>query len=130
MNVADFRLAFPAFTAAVAPDARVAFWLRLAALRLPAERWGELLEDAQALFAAHQLTLEAAAAKAKDGTGGMSAAAGALASESKTVGPVSMSKSYNNAATANPLAGSWNATVYGQQLHEMAMLVGAGGVQL
>lgn len=130
MDVAGFRAAFPAFTGEQHAYGRVAFWLRLAALRLPADRWGELLDDGIALFTAHQLTLEARANKAKDGTGGMDAAAGPLASESKTVGPVSVSKGYNSAATADPQAGQWNATVYGQQLYELMRLVGAGGVQL
>lgn len=130
MDVAGFRTAYPAFTAELHPDARVAFHLRVAGLRLPPERWGDMLDDGTGLFVAHYLTLEARAAQATDGTGGMDAAAGVLASESKTVGPVSKSKAYTNAATAKPGEGHWNATIYGQQFRDMANLVGMGGIQV
>jgi hypothetical protein len=127
MDVPGFRTAFPSFTEALHPAERVAFWLRAAALRLPQGRWGELHEDGVALFVAHHLTLEAEANKAKDGTGGAAAARGPVASEARTVGPVSTSKAYAGAATARAEAGHWNATIYGQQLLDLMRLVGAGG---
>lgn len=130
MDAAGFREAFPSFTEELHPDARVAFHLRVAGLRLPPDRWGDLLDDGTRLFVAHYLTLEARANQSKDGTGGMDAAAGVLASESRTVGPVSKSKSYTNAATAEPGGGHWNATIYGQQFRDLANLVGMGGLQL
>lgn len=128
MDVAGFREAYPVFDRM--PDSRVAFHLRAAGLRLPPTRWGDLLDDGMGLFVAHYLTLEARANQATDGTGGMDAAAGVLASESKTVGPVSKSKAYTNAATAEPGAGHWNATIYGQQFRDLARIVGMGGMQL
>lgn len=130
MDVAGFREAFPAFTQELHPDARVAFHLRVAGLRLSPDRWDELLEDGIGLFVAHHLTLEAKTNQAKDGTGGMDAAAGTLASQTKTVGPVSRSRSYTNAAIADPDAGHWNLTSYGLQFRDLAKLVGMGGVQL
>ena len=130
MDVAGFREAFPAFTQELHPYARVAFHLRVAGLRLSPERWGDFLEDGIGLFVAHHLTLEAKTNQATDGTGGMDAAAGTLASESKTVGPVSKSRSYTNAATADPNAGHWNLTSYGLQFRDLAKLVGMGGIQL
>lgn len=130
MDVAGFRAAYPAFTAELHPDVRVAFHLRAAGLRLPPERWGDLLDDGTGLYVAHHLTLEAKANQAADGTGGMDAAAGTLASESKTVGPVSKSKAYTNAASAEPGGGHWNLTLYGQQFRDLAKLVGMGGIQL
>lgn len=130
MDVAGFREAFPTFTVELHPDVRVAFWLRMAGLRLPSERWGDMLDDGVALFVAHNLTLEALASKAKDGTGGADAAAGPVASESKTVGPVSSSKGYAGASTAKEGAGNYNATIYGQQFHDLMMIVGAGGMQV
>lgn len=128
MDVAGFREAFPSFTEALHPDARVAFWLRAAAMRLSPERWGDMLDDGVALFVAHQLTLEAEVNKSGDGTGGADAARGPVASESKTVGPVSSSKGYAGASTAKADAGHWNATIYGQQLYEMMRMFGVGGV--
>jgi len=130
MDVAGFREAFPSFTLALHPDVRVAFWLRAAALRLPPDRWGDMFDDAVALFVAHNLTMEAETTKATDGTGGAQAARGPLASESKTIGPVATSKAYAGTATAQPGAGHWNATIYGQQLYELIKLIGVGGLQV
>jgi hypothetical protein len=130
MDVAGFRAAYPAFTQELHPDTRVAFHLRVAGMRLSPERWDAMLDDGTGLFVAHYLTLEARANQAKNGTGGMDAAAGTLASESKTVGPVSKSRAYTSAATAKPGEGHWNATIYGQQFRELANIVGMGGVQL
>jgi hypothetical protein len=128
MDAAGFRSAFPAFTEALFPDARVTFWLALGAKRLSADRFAALYDQAVCLFAAHNLTLERAAGLDASGTGGMSAAAGPVTAESKTVGPVSKSKSYSQATTADPNGRQWNATIYGQQLFDLMQLVGVGGV--
>jgi len=131
MDAATFRTAFPAFAdSAKFPDARVAFWLSVGGKRLSAERWGDLLDQGLCLFAAHNMTLETAAAQDTAGTGGMSAAAGPVVSESKAVGPLSKSKSYNSATTAWAAAGAWNSTIYGQQFYELMQLVGVGGLHL
>lgn len=129
MDVAGFRAAFPAFADSdLFPDARVQFWLTVGSKRLSAERWDDLLDQGLCLFTAHQLTLELAAAQDTAGTGGMSAAAGPAVSESKTVGPLSKSKSYNPATTAWTNGATWNSTIYGQQFYELVQLVGAGGL--
>lgn len=130
MDVAGFRAAFPAFPEDIFEDARVAFWLGIGAKRLSAERFDDLHDQAVALYVAHNLTLERAAALDPSGTGGMSAAAGPVVSESKTAGPVSKAKSYSQATTARADAGAWNATIYGQQLFDLMQLVGVGGVCL
>jgi hypothetical protein len=127
MDAAGFRAAFPAFTPELHPDARVAFWLLVGSKRLAEDRWGDLYEQGLYLFTAHNLTLERAASLDPTGTGGMSAAAGPVTSESKTVGPISKSKSYSQATTANPAAGQWNLTIYGQQLYDLMQLIGVGG---
>lgn len=128
MDAAGFRAAFPAFTVELHPDARVDFWLVVGGKRLSAERFDDLHDQAVCLFAAHNLTLERAASLDATGTGGMSAAAGPVTGESKTVGPISKSKSYSQATTANPAAGQWNLTIYGQQLFDLMQLVGVGGL--
>lgn len=128
MDAAGFRLAFPAFDAERFPDARIAFWLAVGVKRLSAERFGDLLDHALCLFTAHELTLERAAAMDATGAGGMSAAAGPAAATSKAVGSVSKSVSYAPGAAMNPEAGRMNATIYGQQLHELMRMVGAGGL--
>lgn len=128
LTVEGFRLAAPALPETLVPDARVEFYLRLAAKRLDKERWDDLYEEGAYFFAAHYLTLELDSAKAKDGTGAISTAAGAVVSSSKSVGGVSKSESRAGAAaTANPAAGQWNLTWYGQQYWHWSQLVGAGG---
>jgi len=128
VDVTGFRTAFPSFGQEMFPDARVQFWLTVGAKRLSAARWGDLLDHGLCLFAAHNLTLEREAAKDASGTGGMGAAKGPVTSESKSVGPVSKSTSYSQATASNPAAAAWNATIYGQQLHDLMQLVGAGGL--
>ena len=128
MDAAGFRAAFPAFSEALFPDARVAFWLLVGSKRISAERWDDLYDTGLCLFAAHNLTLERAAALDTNGTGGMSVAAGPVTSDSKSVGAISKSKSYSQATTARPNAGQWNATIYGQQFYDLLMLIGVGGI--
>lgn len=131
LTAQGFRESFPQFTEEQFPTARVDFHLRLAGKQLNEERWGEWWLDGCYLHAAHHLTLEREAAKAKDGTGGISAAAGAVVAVSKTVGGVSKSESRAGVtATGNAAAGRWNLTVYGQQYWDLAQMVGAGGLQL
>ena len=92
ISVAGFRDSFPQFTEALFPDGRVAFYLSLAGKAMSEEKWEDLYEEGVCLYAAHHLTLEAAAMKAADGTGGMDAAAGPVTSQTKTVGSVSSPK--------------------------------------
>lgn len=131
LTVQGFREAFPQFTEELFPDARVRFYLTLAGKSMSKERWDDLLPEGMGLFAAHHLTLEREANKAKDGTGGIAAAAGPVISSSKTVGGVSKSENRAGAAaTANLNAGHWNDTIYGKQYWQMAQLIGAGGLQV
>lgn len=100
ISVAGFRDSFPQFTEALFPDGRVAFYLSLAGKAMSEEKWEDLYEEGVCLYAAHHLTLEAAAMKAGDGTGGMDAAAGPVTSQTKTVGSVSKSESRGGAAAS------------------------------
>lgn len=131
MNIEQFREAFPQFSAELVPDTRVQFHLTLAGKLLPARRWDDLLDQGMGLYVAHQLTLELAALKAKDGTGGIDAAAGAVTSETKTVGSMSHAVTRAGASgqgSALINAGQYNSTVYGQQLWQLMQIVGAGGM--
>jgi len=131
MDVAAFRESFPQFTADLVPDARVQFHLTVAGKLLPATRWGDLLDQGVGLYVAHQLTLELEALKAHDGTGGIGAAAGAVTSETKTVGSMSHAVTRAGASgqgSALVNAGQYNSTVYGQQLWQLMQVVGAGGM--
>lgn len=130
-DVAAFREAFPQFSPDLVPDGRVAFHLRVAGKLLPAARWGDLLEEGQGLYTAHQITLELEADKDAAGTGGINAAAGPVTSETKTVGGLSHSTTRTGAAAqGNALAGAgqYNLTTYGQQFWALVQIVGAGGM--
>lgn len=130
-TVQDFREAFPQFSEELFPDSRVEFHLRLARKQLNPARWEDLLPEGLGLFVAHYLTLEAEAQKARDGTGGITAAAGPVVSEGKSVGGVSKNVSRAGPAlTARAGAGQWNLTIYGQQYWDLVQIVGAGGTVL
>lgn len=129
LTVQGFRESFPQFTVEMFPDARVSFFLKLAEKMLDRQRWADWWVEGCYLRAAHDLTLEREANMTKDGTGGIDAAAGAVVSESKSVGGVSKSIGRAGAASSsNPAAGRWNLTIYGQQYWDMSQMVGAGGL--
>lgn len=131
LTVARFREMFPQFTEELFPEGRVAFWLTLAGKQLSPARFDDCYPEGCCLYAAHHLTLERAAAKSTDGTGGMDAAAGPVVSSSKAVGGVSLSESRAGAAaTGSPTAGHFNDTVYGKQYWQLVQLVGAGGLHV
>ena len=131
MDIAAFRASFPQFTAVLVPDARVQFHLTVAGKLLPAKRWEDLLDHGLGLYVAHHLTLELEALKVQDGTGGIDAAAGAVTSETKTVGSMSHAVTRAGASgqgSALVNAGQYNNTIYGQQLWQLMQIVGAGGL--
>lgn len=132
VSIQGFREAYPQFTEELFPDGRVSFFLKIAVKRLVKCRWDDLWEEGCYLYAAHYLSLEAEANKAKDGTGGIDAAAGPVTSESKAVGGVSLSqgKSANSiVAMAAEGAGSYASTIYGQQYWDLVQVIGAGALQ-
>ena len=129
LSVEGFRTAIPVLTKDLVPDGQVEFYLRFAAKSLNKARWDDLYEEGAYFFAAHYLTLDLEAAKAKDGTGGISAGAGAVVSVSKSVGGVSKSESRAGAAGASYAeAGDYNSTIYGQRYWRLVQIVGAGGM--
>lgn len=129
MTPAEFRALQPVFADASAfPDALVEMWLAVAEEKCPQSRWGARRQAGVMLLTAHHLTLDAAARKG-DGTGGMDAGAGGVISESKTVGSVSKSTGRaGSASVADPKAGAYNATSWGQQYWAMVQEIGIGGL--
>lgn len=121
ITAAQFRLDFPEF----ADDAKytaamVEFWLRLAAVRLNAQRWVDLLDFGTELFVAHQLVLATKNLK----TAGVQVAP----VSSKSVDKVSVS--YDTSGVTLDNAGHWSSTNYGQQFWQLLQMAGAGGVQV
>ncbi len=131
MDAATFRTAFPAFAdSAKFPDARVAFWLSVGGKRLSAERWGDLLDQGLCLFAAHNMTLETAAAQdhrrdRRHERGGRSRGLGvqgrraAVQIQELQLGDHPLGRGR-----------SLESTIYGQQFYELMQLVGVGGLHL
>ncbi|SBV95538.1 conserved hypothetical protein [uncultured delta proteobacterium] len=131
LTVQGFRESFPQFTEELFPDGRVSFYLNLAGKQLDRARWDDWWLEGCYLHAAHDLTLEREAIKSKDGTGGITAAAGPVVSTSKAVGGVSKSEGRAGTASSDdPEAGEYNLTWYGKKYWKMRHMVGAGGLQL
>lgn len=127
ITVAQLRTDFPEFAdGSVYPDPTVNFWLGVAAITLPADRWDTLLGIGTELFTAHHLVVSAGAAE--DNAIGSTPGEVTGPTASKSVDKVSVS--YDTGALALENGGFWNLSVYGIQFLQFARMVGAGGIQL
>ncbi|SAK33208.1 DUF4054 domain-containing protein [Burkholderia multivorans] len=127
MDVSQFRQSFPEFNDTTTyPDALVQFWMTVAVSLVNAERWGELTDLGIALVTAHHLALAVNDQKMADVGGVPGQVTGPQSS--KAVDKVSAS--YDTAAVAIKDGGFWNATMYGVRYLSLAMMMGAGGMQL
>jgi hypothetical protein len=127
ITVADFRTNFPAYASVTRyPDGEVQFWMTLAYLLLPADRWGDILDMGVQLYVAHNLSLEALAKK-QGGTGGIPGASSGMLN-SKSIDKVSAG--YDTASVAEQFAGSYNLTTYGMRLWKLIQQFGAGPIQV
>ncbi|HEP6427740.1 DUF4054 domain-containing protein [Burkholderia cenocepacia] len=127
MDVSQFRQSFPEFNDTTTyPDSLVQFWMTVAVSLVNAERWGELTDLGVALVTAHHLALAVKDQK-------MAAVGGV---PGQVTGPQSskavdkVSASYDTSAVAIKDGGFWNATMYGVRYLSLAMMMGAGGMQL
>lgn len=126
---ASFRADFPEFTDTTKyPDGAINLQIGLAGYFLSSCRWdANIVDRGTELYIAHYLALGArnaaiAAAGGIPGGGAMGPQA------SKTVDKVSVSNDTKAVTLAD--AGHWNSTIYGVQFYQLAMMVGAGAVQL
>ncbi|WP_175908337.1 DUF4054 domain-containing protein [Burkholderia sp. BCC1640] len=127
MDVSQFRQSFPEFGDTTQySDALIQFWMTVAVSLVNTERWGELADLGVALVTAHHLALAVKDQKV--------AAIGGVPGQ--VTGPQSskavdkVSASYDTAAVAIKDGGFWNATMYGVRYLSLAMMMGAGGMQL
>jgi hypothetical protein len=99
---------------------RITFCLARAAPHLDLARWGELYDEGLAALVAHYLV------STNVTTGGGAAVGGALSGLSKTVGDVTVSRSFAVSAKAgdDPLL----ETPYGKTYRALARMVGMGAV--
>lgn len=129
-TVGQFREIFPEFADdARYPDARIAFAISEASLRLLPNVWGELLDTGMAYFVAHRLALASPLTPAQ-GNGGTATASVVPAAglvTSKSVGGVSKSMDVSVGQTEG--AGEFNLTSYGQTFASMAATVAVGAMQ-
>ncbi|MBU9234081.1 DUF4054 domain-containing protein [Burkholderia multivorans] len=127
MDVSQFRQSFPEFDDTTTyPDSLVQFWMTVAVSLVNADRWGDLTDLGIALVTAHHLALAVKDQK-------MAAVGGV---PGQVTGPQSskavdkVSASYDTSAVAIKDGGFWNATMYGVRYLSLAMMMGAGGMQL
>lgn len=127
MDVSQFRQSFPEFNDTTTyPDSLVQFWMTVAVSLVNADRWGDLTDLGIALVTAHHLALAVKDQKMA-AVGGVPGQVSGPQS-SKAVDKVSAS--YDTAAVAIKDGGFWNATMYGVRYLSLAMMMGAGGMQL
>ncbi|MBY4674292.1 DUF4054 domain-containing protein [Burkholderia multivorans] len=127
MDVSQFRQSFPEFNDTTTyPDALVQFWMTVAVSLVNADRWGDLTDLGIALVTAHHLALAVKDQKMA-AVGGVPGQVSGPQS-SKAVDKVSAS--YDTSAVAIKDGGFWNATMYGVRYLSLAMMMGAGGMQL
>lgn len=126
-SYSDFTAAFPEFSNTVAyPEASFSFWQGIAALRLPPDRWAELLDHGSMLFIAHNMAVQRRNAKAAAKGSALGQVEGPTTAKSID----KLSKSQDASAVTVEGAGDWNATTYGIQFWQLAQMIGAGGLQL
>ncbi len=132
MTPADFRAIFPEFGHAIYPDPLVTFWLSVAANLIDPTRWGALTNQGTALLTAHYLVLANEASQlsyAQAAASGAGSLGGVVGPETaKSVDGVSVSQDI--ASVTIPGAGTFNRTQYGVQYWQLALMMGAGGMQI
>lgn len=127
LDIPMFRKEFTEFNdSTVYPTAMITFWGTFAELELRKHIWKCAWPTAVKLFVAHEITIAAQNAKLA-ANGGVPGTSGGI-TNSKTVGGASVG--YDSAATSEKDAGFYNRTTYGQQFYRLAMMYGAGALQL
>lgn len=108
------------------PSSAITYWIMIATLLLNRGRWGCLLKFGCEQFVAHNIALEAQAAKTAAVNGVPGLAKGPISSE--TAGSVSLT--YAVEQSSEPGGGYYNLTIYGQRFLRQARFAGAGPIQL
>lgn len=124
-----FRQSLPEFASTTDyPSFHIQMYLRLGKKMLPESRWQDCLDDGLTLYVAHYLVLYSRERTASE-TVGPDAVGNVVGVEtSKSVDSVSVSMDVGAVTFAD--AGHWNQTSYGVQFYQLALIFGAGGIQL
>lgn len=123
----QFRADFPEFAdSTVYTDGMVTFWAGVAVNLINECRWGKLAMQGAELILAHYLDLQAQDVASVGNGGAPGQSSGPIAS--MAVDKVNIAFDANVAAIEG--GGAWNLTSYGTRYLTLALLVGAGGMQL
>lgn len=126
-DAAGFRAAFPEFARKDDyPDVWISPLLLISTQLVSEERWADLYDYGRYLQVAHRLVHRKRQADTAEAGGTPGQASGMLSAKSLDKG----SMTFDTASTAEEGAGWWNTTTYGQEYWRLAMMFGAGGVQL
>lgn len=127
LSESSFRESMPMFTdTAIYPQSQFNFYLKLGLKLLNKQRWDDLLDEGLTFFIAHYLALyqRSMALSAIGGDVGK-----VIGNEtSKSVDSVAKSMDVSGILIVD--AGHWNQTTFGVQFYQLAMMIGAGGIQL
>jgi len=125
ITVAAMRRNFPEFTSATQyPNGQIQFWLDFAYTMLNAGRWGQTLDMAAQLYAAHNVVLERRAIDEAGLGKPPGVTTGPVAS--KSVDKVSVAYSVSEGTATD--ASHWNLTIYGTRLWRLIKMFGMGPV--
>jgi len=127
ITVPQFRADYPEFNSSTDyPNSQIEYYLALAEKLLPADRWGNVLDNAVELYVAHHIAMEARAQA--------EAASGVVPGQ--TTGPISsksvdkVSVGFDTSSATEEKGGHWNLTIYGTRFLRLAKLFGAGPLQV
>lgn len=127
MDIPNFRTEFPEFSDTVVyPTPMIQFWADLAEIQVRECVWKRVWPTGVKLYVAHELVIAAQNVKAAQ-NGGAPGLSGGIANN-KTVGSVTVG--YDSQSTSEKNAGFYNLTTYGKQFYRLAMMFGAGCIQL
>ncbi|HDR9029898.1 TPA: DUF4054 domain-containing protein [Burkholderia vietnamiensis] len=127
MDIAQFRQTFPEFGDATKyPDAVIQIWLTVSISLVNPERWQELTDIGVGLCTAHHVALSTR----DTNTSTVGGVPGQVVAPQSAKSVDKVSASYDTAAVAIKDAGFWNGTMYGIRYLSLAMMMGAGGMQL
>lgn len=124
-----FRQSLPEFASTDDyPSFNVQMYLRIGRKMLPESRWEDCLDDGLTLYVAHYLVLYSRNRSASETVGPDGVGNVVGVETAKSVDGISVSMDVGAVTFAD--AGHWNQTSYGVQLYQLAMMFGAGGIQL
>lgn len=129
LDETTFRQSLPEFASTDDyPSFNVQMYLRIGRKMLPESRWEDCLDDGLTLYVAHYLVLYSRNRSASETVGPDGVGNVVGVETAKSVDGISVSMDVGAVTFAD--AGHWNQTSYGVQLYQLALMFGAGGIQL